>query len=128
VRKVFIFLVVLIKNMASYEEVREKFNWSEAMNFVKEDNPVIPLTSHEGEAVIRISKDERERATFHDLKIKALKLGLYLKEIQGVRKGDVIAVLASKKIEQIIVLLATLSIGAIYQPLFTAFGPKANRR
>jgi len=111
--------------MASYEEVRKKFNWSEAMNFVKEDNPVIPLTSHEGEAVIRISKDKRERATFNDLKIKALKLGLYLKEIQGIRKGDVIAVLASKKIEQIIVLLATLSIGAIYQPLFTAFGPKA---
>ncbi len=111
--------------MTSYKEVKEKFNWGEAINFVKEDNPVIPLTSHEGEAVIRLSKEGREKITFHDLKIKALKLGLYLKEIQGVKKGDVISVLASKKIEQIIVLLATLSIGAIYQPLFTAFGPKA---
>ncbi|AOL16683.1 AMP-dependent synthetase [Sulfolobus sp. A20] len=111
--------------MTSYSEVKEKFNLREAINFVKEDNPVFSLTSHEGEAVIRISKDGREKITFYDLKIKAFKLGLYLKEIQGVKKGDVISVLASKKIEQIIVLLATLSIGAIYQPLFTAFGPKA---
>ena len=110
--------------MATYEEVRRKFSWEEAFRFVGED-PVLALTNHEGIAVKRFYKDNVEEITFSELKNKAMRLALYLKEFKGVKKGDVIAVLASKKIEQVIVLIASLALGAIYQPLFTAFGPKA---
>jgi len=110
--------------MATYEEVRRKFSWEEAFRFVGED-PVLALTNHEGIAVKRFYKDNVEEITFSELKNKAMRLALYLKEFKGVKKGDVITVLASKKIEQVIVLIASLVLGAIYQPLFTAFGPKA---
>jgi len=110
--------------MASYEEVRRSFSWSEVIRYLDE-NPLDVLTSHDGIAVKRFTKNAMEEISFSDLKRKALRLALYLKEFHNIKKGDVIAILASKKIQQIIVLLATLSLGAIYQPLFTAFGPEA---
>ena len=44
---------------------------------------------------------------------------------QGVRKGDRVSGLLPRTPELIITILATWRIGAVYQPLFTAFGPKA---
>lgn len=110
--------------MASYAEVRKSFDWTPIMEKF-EGNPFEVLTNREGTAVIRFEKDEKTRLLFYELRKKALGLASYLKENEGVRKGDIIAVLASKKIEQVVVLLASLAIGAIYQPLFTAFGPEA---
>ncbi|AAK42094.1 acyl-CoA synthetase [Saccharolobus solfataricus] len=110
--------------MVSYEEVRRSFSWNEVIKFL-DKNPLDVLTSHDGIAIKRFTKDVVEDISFSDLKRKALRLALYLREFHDVKKGDVIAVLASKKIEQVIVLLATFSLGAIYQPLFTAFGPEA---
>jgi len=89
-----------------------------------DENP-INMLSEEGEAVLRFSRDEKEKITYGELKDKALRLACYLKEIKGVKKGDVIAVLASRKVEQVITLLACWLLGAIYQPLFTAFGSRA---
>lgn len=110
--------------MESYVQVRKNFDWTKITQKL-EGNPIQALTNHEGKAVIRFEKDQKSQITFNELKRKALSLASYLKENEGIRKGDVIAVLASKKIEQVIILLASLSIGAIYQPLFTAFGPEA---
>jgi len=110
--------------MPTYEEIRKSFSWDEITNQFNK-NVIDLLTSHEGVAVKRFSKEEIEQISFFELKEKALKLAQYLKEFKGVKKGDVIAVLASKKIEQVIVLLSAFALGAIYQPLFTAFGPKA---
>ena len=44
---------------------------------------------------------------------------------QGVKKGDKVAGLLPRNIELLITVFATWRIGAVYQPLFTAFGPKA---
>ncbi|MEH3118833.1 MAG: AMP-binding protein [Methylorubrum populi] len=44
---------------------------------------------------------------------------------RGVRKGDRIAGLLPRTPELLITILATWRLGAVYQPLFTAFGPKA---
>lgn len=44
---------------------------------------------------------------------------------QGVKPGEVIAGLLPRTPELLIVLLGTWRAGAVYQPLFTAFGPKA---
>jgi acetyl-CoA synthetase len=111
--------------VADYNEIKERFSWNEAKKFVGEENPLYALTKFEGDAVLQVSKDSRRKISFSELKSRSLKLALYLKEIKRVKKGDIVSVLASKKIEQVIVLLASFAIGAIYQPLFTAFGPKA---
>jgi len=111
--------------VTDYNEIKERFSWNEAKKFVSEENPLYALTKFEGDAVLQVSKDSRRKISFSELKSKSLKLALYLKEIKRVKKGDIVSVLASKKIEQVIVLLASFAIGAIYQPLFTAFGPKA---
>lgn len=44
---------------------------------------------------------------------------------QGVQPGDRVACLLPRIPELLIVMLGTLRAGAVYQPLFTAFGPKS---
>ena len=44
---------------------------------------------------------------------------------QGVGAGDVVAGLLPRTLELIVTILGTWRLGAVYQPLFTAFGPKA---
>ncbi len=44
---------------------------------------------------------------------------------RGVTKGDRVAGLLPRTPELLITILATWRLGAVYQPLFTAFGPKA---
>ncbi|UMZ09161.1 AMP-binding protein [Pseudomonas sp. MPFS] len=62
--------------------------------------------------------------TFTDLQDKAGRLANFLLA-QGVGKGDKVAGLLPRNVELLITVLATWRIGAVYQPLFTAFGPKA---
>jgi len=44
---------------------------------------------------------------------------------QGVKPGDVVAGLLPRTPELVATILGTWRAGAVYQPLFTAFGPKA---
>ncbi len=44
---------------------------------------------------------------------------------QGVGAGDRVAGLMPRTPELLVTILATWRLGAVYQPLFTAFGPKA---
>lgn len=44
---------------------------------------------------------------------------------QGIQPGDTVAGLLPRTPELLVTILGTWRIGAIYQPLFTAFGPKA---
>lgn len=44
---------------------------------------------------------------------------------QGIKPGDVVAGLLPRTPELLITILGTWRAGAVYQPLFTAFGPKA---
>jgi len=62
--------------------------------------------------------------TFTDLQDKAARFANFLRA-QGVKQGDKVAGLLPRNVELLIAVLATWRIGAIYQPLFTAFGPKA---
>ena len=62
--------------------------------------------------------------TFSDLQDKAARFANFLLA-QGVKKGDKVAGLLPRNIELLITVFATWRIGAVYQPLFTAFGPKA---
>lgn len=62
--------------------------------------------------------------TFSDLQDKAARFANFLRA-QGVKQGDRVAGLLPRNVELLITVLATWRLGAVYQPLFTAFGPKA---
>ncbi|WP_458413475.1 acyl-CoA synthetase [Schinkia sp. CFF1] len=62
--------------------------------------------------------------TFHRLKEQSNKMANALRSL-GVQKGDRVAGLLGKDMELILTVLATWKIGAVYVPMFTAFGPEA---
>ncbi len=64
------------------------------------------------------------RYSFEQLQVMAARMGNVLKE-QGVGPGDRVAGLMPRTVELLVTILATWRLGAVYQPLFTAFGPKA---
>ncbi len=71
------------------------------------------------------SKDGRSaRLTFDELKDRSGRLANLL-QARGVRPGDRVAGLLPRVPDLLIVILGTWRVGAVYQPLFTAFGPKA---
>lgn len=62
--------------------------------------------------------------TFSELRDQASRFAAFLAD-QGVGAGDCVAGLLPRRVELLITVLATWRLGAVYQPLFTAFGPKA---
>lgn len=66
----------------------------------------------------------RSTWTFSQLQDASARLANYLRQ-QGVRPGDTVAGLLPRTPELLITILGTWRLGAVYQPLFTAFGPKA---
>lgn len=67
---------------------------------------------------------ESSQWTFEQLAQASGKLANYLQSL-GIKTGDCIAGLLPRTPELLITILATWRIGAIYQPLFTAFESKA---
>ena len=65
-----------------------------------------------------------ETYTFEELKEHAARLANFLQSAD-VRPGDRVAGLLPRIPELLILILGTWRLGAVYQPLFTAFGPKA---
>ncbi|QHH93471.1 AMP-binding protein [Acinetobacter gyllenbergii] len=70
-------------------------------------------------------KDGRkEQYTFRQLQQWSSQFANFLKS-QGVKAGDRISGLLPRTPELLVTIFAAWRIGAVYQPLFTAFGPKA---
>ena len=65
-----------------------------------------------------------EAYTFEKLREHSARLANFLRRA-GVRPGDRVAGLLPRIPELLILMLGTWRLGAVYQPLFTAFGPKA---
>lgn len=65
-----------------------------------------------------------ETYTFAQLQKLSAQFANFLKA-QGVGPGDCVAGLLPRTPELLITILGTWRLGAVYQPLFTAFGPKA---
>ncbi|ADX81936.1 AMP-binding protein [Sulfolobus islandicus] len=106
-----------------YQELKKEFSWSEALSYFKDNLLSFPKNS--STALVRFDMSyDKISYSFYELYNKSSRLAGFMEGL-GVKKGNVISVLASKKAEQPIILLATWMIGAIYQPLFTAFGPLA---
>lgn len=64
------------------------------------------------------------RFTFEELKDRSDRFAQVLRD-SGVSAGDVVACLLPRVPELFVTALAVWRLGAVYQPLFTAFGPKA---
>ncbi|HEN8711679.1 AMP-binding protein [Pseudomonas sp. GD03746] len=62
--------------------------------------------------------------TFGQMQAMAARFASVLRA-QGVQAGDRVAGLMPRTPELLVTILATWRLGAVYQPLFTAFGPKA---
>ncbi len=65
-----------------------------------------------------------ETRDFRQLRDEAARFANLLKE-QGIQPGDIVAGLLPRTPDLVTVVLGALRAGAAYQPLFTAFGPKA---
>jgi len=71
------------------------------------------------------SKDGRSAVyTFDELQVLSARFANFLRE-QGIGPGDRVAALLPRIPELLVVALGTWRAGAVYQTLFTAFGPKA---
>lgn len=64
------------------------------------------------------------RYSFEQLQAQSQRFATVLKD-RGVGAGDRVAGLMPRTVELLVTILATWRLGAVYQPLFTAFGPKA---
>jgi acetyl-CoA synthetase len=67
---------------------------------------------------------ERERVTFASLQASSGRFANLLAS-RGIRAGDIVAGMLPRIPELLTVVLGTWRAGAVYQPLYTAFGPKA---
>lgn len=76
-------------------------------------------------ALTWLGKDgARETVTFAELSRRSARFANMLKA-QGIEPGDRVAGLLPRIPDLLTVILGTWRAGAVYQPLFTAFGPKA---
>lgn len=72
-----------------------------------------------------VGKDGAKRAvSYTELSRDAARFANLL-TAQGIQPGDRVAGLLPRTPDLLVVILGTLRAGAVYQPLFTAFGPKA---
>src|SRR5690606_38978198 len=67
---------------------------------------------------------QRETVDYAALKADSERFANLLKR-RGIGKGDIVAGLLPRIPELLTVVIGTWRAGAVYQPLFTAFGPKA---
>ncbi|MHA6261306.1 acyl-CoA synthetase [Sporosarcina sp. CAU 1771] len=120
----------------NYEELKEKFSWEDVLqSFDWDANQKFNMAheicdrwaNEEPDRVAIYWEDEagnKETWTYGQLKADSNRMANGLRSL-GIDKGDRVAGLLGKEMELIITILATFKIGAIYVPLFTAFGPDA---
>lgn len=107
----------------------ESLNPKFAGNFETGMNPAIECCdryAQSGRIALRWEgQDGRSSShTFEELKEASSRFANFLVS-QGVQPGDRVAGLLPRVPELLVVILGTWRAGAVYQPLFTAFGPKA---
>ncbi|WP_077210576.1 acyl-CoA synthetase [Bacillus dakarensis] len=118
-----------------YEELVKNFSWDEVKTFYAGSPDGIMNMAQE--ACDRWADDpdriaiywedslgNTETWTYQKLKEKSDKMANGLCSL-GIKKGDRVAGMLGKDMELVITILAVWKIGAIYVPLFTAFGPDA---
>lgn len=120
--------------MLSYEKVQQEFDLNQVTQQFLAGHPQAlnacveccdRHAEHDAVALYWQGKDGRKaQYSFAELKKYSSQFAHFLSS-QGIGAGDRISGLLPRTPELVITILATWRIGAVYQPLFTAFGPKA---
>ena len=110
----------------SWEGIKGEFdwNWDEKFNMAHECCDKWALDEERIAVYWENEKGETASYTYLELSQYSNQLAHVFKEL-GLGKGDRISGLLGKEIELVLTVLAAWKIGAIYVPMFTAFGPKA---
>lgn len=125
-------------NIGSYENHLKNFNWSIAekeLGYL--DGDVINIGWYCSDRICQLGKSEKtaliwegkgdhevKKYTYNDIRVLSNTIGAYLRGL-GIHDGDRVCLFMDKVPELYIGLLGILKIGAIAQPLFSAFGDES---
>jgi acetyl-CoA synthetase len=126
-----------MSNIGSYEKRLENFDWSIAeneLNYKKGDNinigwycsdRICDLGKANKPALIWEGLGGKEKQyTFNDVRLRSNTIASFLKDL-GIQTGDRVCLFMDKIPELYIGFLGILKLGAVAQPLFSAFGDES---
>jgi acetyl-CoA synthetase len=126
-----------MSNIGSYEERIKNFDWKiseEELGYKEGDT--INIGWYCSDRICQQGKADKlaliweglggieKRYTFNDVRVRSNVIGQFLRD-QGIKDGDRVCLFMDKIPELYIGLLGILKIGAIAQPLFSAFGDES---
>jgi len=124
-------------NIGSYEERLKNFDWSVAENELEySDGDIINIGWYCSDRICQKGKGEKtalyyegfggieKRFTFNDLRLAGNTIGTFLTNL-GLKNEDRICLFMDRIPELFFSFLGILKIGAIVQPLFSAFGDES---
>ncbi len=126
-----------MSNIGSYDERIKDFDWSiaeEELGYKKGDT--INIGWYCSDRICEMGKADKlaliweglggveKKYTYNDLRVNSNTMGAFLRDL-GINDGDRVCLFMDKIPELYIGLLGVLKIGAIAQPLFSAFGDES---
>jgi acetyl-CoA synthetase len=126
-----------MSNIGSYDARIKKFDWSiseQELGYKKGD--IINIGWYCTDRICRMGKADKpaliwegqsgkeKRYTFNDIRLRTNTIGAFLKGL-GIKPGDRVCLFLDKVPELYLGFLGILKIGAIVQPLFSAFGDES---
>ena len=128
-------------NLENYEKIRQEFNWeqvSRELDWFDSDHINIGhiavdahLKTGRGDKKALIwesTKGQIEEFTFADLARLSNRFANVLTQELNIKKGDRVFFFLERVPEIFISILGTLKAGGVIGPLFSAFGPEADRK
>jgi acetyl-CoA synthetase len=126
-----------MSNIVSYEEREKNFDWSiSEKELGYKDGDIINIGWYCSDRICEMGKADKlaliweglggveKKYTFDDIRINSNKFGAFLRGL-GIKNEDRICLFMDKIPELYIGFLGVLKIGAIAQPLFSAFGDES---
>lgn len=126
-----------MSNIGNYEERYKTFDWSQAKEHLGySEGDLLNIGYYCSDRICEQGKADKlaliwegsdgtlKRYTFADIRILSNTYAKFLKDL-GVEKGDRVCIFMDRIPDLYISLLGILKLGAIAQPLFSAFGPES---
>lgn len=126
-----------MSNIGNYEERYKTFDWSQAKEHLGfKEGDFLNIGYYCSDRICEQGKADKlaliwegsdgtiKRYTFADIRVLSNTYAKFLKDL-GVEKGDRVCIFMDRIPDLYISLLGILKLGAIAQPLFSAFGPES---
>lgn len=126
-----------MSNIGNYEERYKNFDWAQAQEHLEyKKGDFLNIGYYCSDRICDQGKADKlaliwegmdgtvKRYTFNDLRVLSNTYAKFLKDL-GIEKGDRVCIFMDRIPDLYISLLGILKIGAIAQPLFSAFGPES---